>query len=76
MKKKKKRYLVFWYKFMKGKSYLNSFLVVVVKNGYGFLGLGTLKSAVYYKDQLMKWANFLYAGTNLGKLKVTLIIFS
>ena len=50
--------------------------MVVVKNGYGLLGLGTLKSAVYYKDQLMKWADFLYAGTNLGKLKVTLIIFS
>ena len=48
----------------------------MVKNGCDFLGLGTLKSAVYYKDQLMKWADFLYADTNLGKLKVTLIIIS
>ena len=48
----------------------------MVKNGCGFLGLGTLKSAVYYKDQLMKLADFLYADRNLGKLKVTLIIIS
>ena len=59
---------------MKAKSYCNNFFVVVLKNGCGFLGLGTLKSAVCYKDQLMKWADFLYADANLGKLKVTLII--
>ena len=31
---------------MKAKSYFNNFLVVVFKNGCGFLGVGTLKSAV------------------------------
>ena len=44
---------------------------MVVKNGCGLLGLGTLKSAAYYEDQLMNWADFLCADTNLGKLKVT-----
>ena len=31
---------------MKAKSYFNNFLVVLVKNGHGLLGPGTLKSAV------------------------------
>ena len=31
---------------MKAKSYFNNFLVVVVKNGCGLLGLKTLKFAV------------------------------
>ena len=44
---------------------------MVVKNG--FLGLRTLKSAVF-QEWMMKWADFLHADTNLGKLKVTLII--
>ena len=34
---------------MKAKSYFNNFLVVVVKNGFAHLGLGTLKSAVLQK---------------------------
>ena len=50
--------------------------MVVVKNGCGLVILGTLKPAVYYKEELMKWADFLYVDTNLGKLKVTLIIVS
>ena len=62
--------------FMKDKGYFNNFLVAVVKNGCGLLILGTLKPAVYYKEKLMKWADFLYGDTNLGKLKVTLIIIS
>ena len=49
---------------------------MVVKNRCGLLCLGTLKSAVYYKDQLIKCADFLYADANLGKLKVTLITIS
>ena len=43
--------------------------MVVVKSGCGFFGLGTLKFAL-----LMKWGDFLHGDTNLGKLKVTLII--
>ena len=39
-----------------------------------FLGFGTLKSAVL--QGLMICADFLYADTNLGKLKVTLNIIS
>ena len=31
---------------MKSKTHFNNFLVVVVKNGHGVLGLGNLKSAV------------------------------
>ena len=31
---------------MKAKSYFNNFFVVVIRNGYGFLGFETLKSAV------------------------------
>ena len=50
--------------------------MVVVENGCGLLILGTLKSAVYYKEKSMNWADFLYADTNLGKLKATLIINS
>ena len=50
--------------------------MVVVKNGCGLLILGSLKSAIYYKEKLMKWAEFLYDDTNLGKLKVTLVIIS
>ena len=69
-------FLVCWYKFMKAKSYFNNFFVVVVKDVCDLLILGTLKSAVYYKEKLMEWADFLYADTNLGKLKVTLIIIS
>ena len=42
-----------------------------VKYGHGLLGLRTLKSA---KNEMMKGADFLHADTNLGKLKVTLII--
>ena len=34
------------------------------------------QNLLYHKDQLMKWADFLHADTNLGKLKVTLIIIS
>ena len=68
-------FLVCWYKFTKAKSYFNNFFVVVVKNVCDLLILGTLKS-VYYKEKLMEWADFLYADTNLGKLKVTLIIIS
>ena len=50
--------------------------MVVVKNESGLLILETLKSAVCYNEKLMKWADFLYADTNLGKLKLTLTIIS
>ena len=33
-----------------------------------------LQNLLYLKNELMKWADFLHADTNLGKLKVTLII--
>ena len=42
----------------------------MVKNVYGVLGFGTLKSR-YLKNELMKWPNFSHAETNLGKLKGT-----
>ena len=47
--------------------------MVVIKNGCGLLGLGTLKSAVSqeWTDEL-GW--FLLTDTNLWKLRVTLII--
>ena len=62
-------------KFMKAKSYFNNFRVVVVKNRRGLLVLRTLKSVASQRpvDEI---ADFLYADTNLGKLKVTLIIIS
>ena len=47
--------------------------MVVIKNGCGLLGLGTL-NLLHLKNESMNWANFLHAVTNLGKLKVTLII--
>ena len=68
-------FLVCSFKFRKSKSSVNNFLVAVVKNGHGLLGLGTLKSALSRElvDE-MNW--FFAADTNLGKLKVTLIIIS
>ena len=39
-------FLVCWCKFMKAKNHVNNFVVVVVKNGWGLLGLWALKSAV------------------------------
>ena len=45
-----------------------------MRNRHGLFGLGTVKSAVYFKNELMKSADFLCADTNLGKLIVTLII--
>ena len=39
-------FLVCQYKSGKAKSYLNNLWVVLVKNGRGFLGLGTLESVV------------------------------
>ena len=67
-------FLVCSFKFRNSKSSVN-FLVVVVKNGRGLLGRGTLKSALSRElvDE-MSW--FFAADTNLGKLKVTLIITS
>ena len=53
-----------WYKFRKAKNYFNNFWVVVVKNGCGLLGHGTLKSADL-KKELMNWADFLHVNTNL-----------
>ena len=50
--------------------------MVVVKNESGLLILETLKSAVCYNEKFMKWADFLYADTNLGKIKLTLTIIS
>ena len=47
--------------------------MVVVKNGQVLFGLGVLKSAVYQRIDEMSWF-FLHAETNLGKLKVTLVI--
>ena len=41
-----KQFLVCLYKFRKGKSYFNTFWVVVVKNGRCFLTHETLKSAI------------------------------
>ena len=61
--------------FMKAKSYFHNFMVVAIRNGCGLLGLQTLQSADY-KNQLKKWADFLYADTNLGKPKVTIIFIS
>ena len=50
--------------------------MVLVKNGRSVLDHRTLKSAIYIylKNELMKWADFLHADTNLGKLNVNLII--
>ena len=39
-------FFVWWYKFRKVKSYVNNFWVIMVKNGCGLLGHGTLKYAV------------------------------
>ena len=47
--------------------------MVLVKNGRGLLGLWTLKSA-FYQEGIDEMSLFLHADTNLGKLKVTLII--
>ena len=47
--------------------------VGMIKSGHDPL-YGTLKSAVY-NNEWMNWANFLYDYANLGKLKITLIIF-
>ena len=67
--------LVCSYKFIKAKCYFNDFWVVVFRNGCGPQGLGTLKSAASQGPiDEMSW--FLCAGTNLGKLKVALIIIS
>ena len=41
--------------------------------GVGFVGHWTLKSGVSQKE-LVNWVNFLYTGTNSGKLKIFLII--
>ena len=38
--------------------------MVVVENGCGVLGHGTLKSAVL-KNELRKWADFMHADANL-----------
>ena len=46
--------------------------MAVVENGCRLLGLGTLKSAVYHES--MKWVDFLYADTNIGKLKVYYLV--
>ena len=43
--------------------------MVVIKNGHGLLGLGTLKY-VYLKNESVNWADLLHADTYLGKLKV------
>ena len=42
-------FLVCWEKFGIAKSYFSDFWMVVMKNGRGLLGLGTLKSAVSQK---------------------------
>ena len=47
--------------------------VGMIKSGRDPL-YGTLKFAVY-NNEWMNWANFLYDDANLGKLKITLIIF-
>ena len=49
---------------------------MVNKNGWGLFGFRALKSAVsqYLKNWQINWADFFYADTNVGKLKVTLII--
>ena len=61
-----------WYKLRKAKSYFNNFWVVVVKNGPGFLGLGTLKSTVSQEwiDEISCffawWYKFRKAKSNLN----------
>ena len=47
---------------------------MVFKNVNGLLGLGTLKYKIYLKIELMKSADFFNVDTNLGKLKVSLIV--
>ena len=47
---------------------------MVFKNVNGLLGLGTLKYKIYLKNELMKSADFFNVDTNLGKLKVSLIV--
>ena len=66
-------FLLCWYKFRKAKSFFNSFWVVF-KNVNGLLRLGALKYKIYLKNELMKWADFFNVDTNLGKLKVSLIV--
>ena len=46
---------------------------MVIKNRHGILGLGTLKSALS-KERIEEMSCFLHADSNLGQLKVTLII--
>ena len=50
-----------WYKFRKAKKYLSDCWVGVVKNGGGFLGLGTL---LYLKNEFMNWTGFLHADSD------------
>ena len=44
----------------------------MVKNGHGLLGLGTL--LLYHKNELIESADFSHVDTNLGKLRVILIV--
>ena len=49
----------------------------MVKNWCDLLDLGTLNSALSqeWMNEWMNWASNLYAYTNSGQLKITLIIF-
>ena len=56
-----------WYKFRKAKSYFNNYWVGIVKNEWGLIDHGTLKSGVSHKwfdklSRLMEW--FLHADSD------------
>ena len=46
---------------------------MVIKNRHGIIGLGALKSALS-QEWIDEMSCFLHADSNLGQLKVTLII--
>ena len=50
-----------WHKFMKSKSHFNN----------SWVGDRTLKNLLYLKNEFVNWIDFIPAGTNLWKLKVT-----
>ena len=56
-----------WYNFKKAKSYFNSYWVGIIKNGWGLIDHGTLKSGIFLKwfdelSRLIEW--FLHADSD------------
>ena len=49
-------FLVCWQEFRKPKSYFNNFWIVVIKNGHGLLGLGTLSIS-----GMNQWTGWFFA---------------